>query len=79
MVRCLGGGGGAVEEGNEAFFIRVWKTLSSRRVLKTFRESPKGKAQREQYLLDVGLGHYKTLITHFPGHLSMASLFFDCF
>ena len=29
-----------VEEENETFFIRVWKPLPSRRVLKTWRESP---------------------------------------
>ena len=44
---------------NETFFIRVWKPLFSRRVLKTLRESSKRKAQREQYLLVVDFGHYK--------------------
>ena len=43
---------------NETFFIRVWKPLPSRRVLKTLRGSPKGIAQRGQYLLMVGLGYY---------------------
>ena len=33
------------------FFMGVWKPLPSRRVLKTLRGSPKGKAQGEQYLL----------------------------
>ena len=31
----------SVGEENEAFFVRVWKPLPSRRVLKTLRESPK--------------------------------------
>ena len=35
-----------VGEENEAFCIRVWKPLPSRRVLKTLRGSPKGKALR---------------------------------
>ena len=48
-----------VGEENEAFFIRVWKPLASRRVLKTLRGSPKGKTERGQYLLAVGLGRYK--------------------
>ena len=33
----------SVWEENEAFFIRVWKLLHSRRVLKILRGSPKGK------------------------------------
>ena len=48
-----------VGEENETLFIRVWKPLPSRCVLKTLRESLKGKAQRGQYLLAVGLGCYK--------------------
>ena len=47
-----------VGEENETPFIRVWKPLSSIRVLKTLRGSPKGKAQRGQYLLAAGLGRY---------------------
>ena len=43
----------SVGEQNKTFFIRVWKSLSSRHVLKTLRRSPKGKA------LAVGLGCYK--------------------
>ena len=35
------------------------KPLPGRHVLKTLRGSPKGKAQRGQYLLAVGLGRYK--------------------
>jgi len=35
-------------------FVKVWKPLTSRRVLKTLRGSPKGKAQRGQYLLAIG-------------------------
>ena len=42
-----------VGKGNETFFIRVWKPLPSGRVWK-----PWGEAQREQYLLAVGLGCY---------------------
>ena len=38
---------------------RVWKPLPSRRVLKTLRESLKGKVQRGQYLLAAGLSGYK--------------------
>ena len=49
-----------VGEGNETFFIRVWKLLPSRRVLKTLSGSSKGKAQRRQYLLVVNLGCYIT-------------------
>ena len=45
--------------GNEAFFIKMWKHLPSRRILKTLRGSPKGKVRRGQYLLAVGLGSYK--------------------
>ena len=48
-----------VGEENEAFFIRVWKSLPSRHVLKSLKRSPKGNAQRGQYLLAVGLGYYK--------------------
>ena len=46
----------SVGEGNKTFFTRVWKSLLNRRVLKTLRENLKGKAQRGQYLLAVGLG-----------------------
>ena len=45
--------------GGERIFIRVWKPLPSICILKTLKGSPKGKAQRGQYLLAVGLGHYK--------------------
>ena len=38
---------------------RVWKSLSRIRDLKSLRESSKGKVQRRQYLLMMGLGHYK--------------------
>ena len=46
-ARMLGPEGGglrdltSVGEGNEIFFIRVWKPLPSTRVSKTLRESPK--------------------------------------
>ena len=46
----------SVGEGNETFFIRLWKLLPNRCVLKTLRESLKGKVQREQYLLAVDFG-----------------------
>ena len=45
-----------IGEENETFFIRVWKPLTSKHVLTTFRGSLKGKGQ---YLLVVGLDHYK--------------------
>ena len=44
--------------GDEGLFIRVLKPLSSRRILKTLREKSKGKVQRGQYLLTVGLSCY---------------------
>ena len=49
----------SVGEENEAFFIRVWKSLPNRRIVKILRGIPKGKAQRGQYVLAVGLGCYK--------------------
>ena len=45
--------------GKEAFFIRVWKPLPSRHVLKTLKGSPEGKTQKGQYLQVVDLGYYK--------------------
>ena len=39
----------SVGEENEAFFIRTWKPLPSRRSLKTLRGSLKGKARKKQY------------------------------
>ena len=42
--------------GERSILYKVWKPLPSRCILKTFRENPKGKAQREQYLLAVSLG-----------------------
>ena len=48
----------SVEEGNEAFFIRVWKPLPNRPVLKTLREVRKEKTKKGQYLLAVDLGCY---------------------
>ena len=56
-----GGGWGDLTldgEGNKAFFIRVWKHLPSRHVLKTLRGSSKRKVQIGQYLLAVDLGYY---------------------
>jgi len=64
-ARTLGPKGGWIVRSHigweeyKTFFIRVWKPLTSRRVLKTSRGSLKGKAQRWQYLLEVGLGCYK--------------------
>ena len=54
------------EEGkeNKTPFIRVWKSFPSRRALKTLRVSPKGKAQRGQYLLAVGLGRYSNSVIY---------------
>ena len=64
--KALGSEGGwivrsptSTEEGNKAFFIRVWKPLPSRRVLKTLWGSPKGKAQSGQNLVAVGLDRYR--------------------
>jgi len=48
----------SVGEKNVVFFIRAGKSLHSRRVLKTLKRSSKGKAQRGQYLLVVGLDCY---------------------
>ena len=45
--------------GEQSIFIRVWKPLPSRRVLKTLRGSLEGKTQRGQYLIAVGLVPYK--------------------
>ena len=50
----------SVGEENKTIFIRVWKPLFRRGVLKTLRENPEGKAQRRQYLLAVGLSRYNT-------------------
>ena len=49
----------SLREVNEAFFIRVWKPLPIRCVLKILRESLKGKAQRGQHLRAVGLDRCK--------------------
>ena len=55
---------------NKTFFIRVWKPLSSRHVLKTLSGSPKGNTQRAQYLLTVGLGRYKWYQSKTQGDVS---------
>ena len=39
----------SVGEENKISFIRVWKLLPTRHVLKTFRSIPKGKVKRGQY------------------------------
>ena len=62
------------EEENKTFFIRAWKLLLSRPVLKTLKGSPKGKAQREQYLLAVGLGRYKWYQSQIPGGVPARTL-----
>ena len=64
----------SVREENKAFFIRVWKPLSSRHVLKTLRGSPKGKTQTGQYLLGVGLDHYKWYQRQTPCNVSKRRL-----
>jgi len=54
---------------NKTPFTRVWKPLPSRRVLKALRGNPKGKAQRGQYLLAVGLSRYKWYKSWTPGNV----------
>ena len=61
----------SIGEENEAFFIRVWKPLPSRHVLKTLRRNPKGKAQRGQYRLAVGLGCYSNILCNIEEHESI--------
>ena len=60
--------------GNETFFTRVWKPLPNRRVLETLRGSLKGKAQRGQYLLAVGLDSYKWYQRQTPDDVSVRRL-----
>ena len=47
----------SVREGNEAFSIRVWKSLLNRHILKTLRGN-QGKQKKWQYLLTVSLSCY---------------------
>ena len=69
----------SVGEKNKAFLLRVWKPLFSRHVLKTLRGSPKGKTQRGQYLLTVGLGCYKgTLRTSLELYSWYSLVLFTC-
>ena len=42
------------------FFVRVWKPLPNRDVLKILRRNPKRKDQKEQYMLAVGKGKPST-------------------
>ena len=49
----------SVGEENETFFIREWILLPSRCILKTLRGNPKGKTQKGQYRLAVGLGGHR--------------------
>ena len=51
------------------FFIRVWKPLPSRRILKTLKGSPKREAQREQNLLAVGISRYKWYKSQTPDNV----------
>ena len=46
----------SVGEENEASFVRVWKPLLNRHILKTLRQNPKGKLQKGPYLLAVACG-----------------------
>ena len=55
----------SVGEKNETPFIRVWKPLPRRRVLKILWGNLKGKAQRRQYLLAVCLGCYNYAIKYY--------------
>ena len=64
----------SVGEGNKAFLVRVWKPLPSRRVLRTLRGSPKGKAQGGQHQLAVGLGCYKRYQSQSPGSMPVRTL-----
>ena len=64
----------SVGEENEIPFIRVWKPLLSRRVLKTLRGSTKEKAQRGQYLLVVSMGYYKWYQSQTPGDVQTRRL-----
>ena len=73
-----------VGEANEALLIRVWKPLPSIRVLKTLRGGPKGKTQRGQYLLAVGLDSYNrnaftvsSTKSHFPPYCVLSSLLWE--
>ena len=59
-----------VDEENETPFIRVWKPLPNGRVL-----NPWGEVQRGQYLLAVGLGHYKWYKSQTPDYVPMRRLF----
>ena len=59
----------SVGEENKTFFIRVWKPLPSRSVLK-----PWGKVQRGQYLVVVDLGCYKWYQSQTPGDVTTRRL-----
>ena len=45
----------SVGEENEAFFIRVWKPLPSRRNLKTFEEKPETENAKRTIFVSGGL------------------------
>ena len=63
----------SIGEENETPFIRVWKPLPSRDIVKTLRESPRGKAQRGQYRLSVGLGSCIYTSLKFTSHKGFMS------
>ena len=52
----------SVGEENEAFLIKVWKLLPSKRVLKPWGRSRYVMGQNGQYLLAVGLGCYNRCV-----------------
>ena len=62
---------------NKTPFIRAWKPLPSRRVLKTLRESWKGKAQRGQYLIVADLGCYKWYQSQTQGNVPTRRMSFE--
>ena len=64
-----------VGEENKTLFIRVWKPLPSKYVLKTLGESIKEKAQRRKYRLVVDLGRYKWYQSQTPDNVSAMRLF----
>ena len=78
LARMLGPEGGGlwdltfVGEENNAFFIRLWKPLPNKRVLKTLRGSPKVKIQRGQYLLAVCLDGYNLVVVSMSGRLEIS-------
>ena len=66
----------SIEEGNETFFIKGWKLLPSRRVLKTLRENSKRKIQREQYLPMIDFDYHSTIVIGAKYHVNFVFMFF---